>query len=133
MLVACLIGSADFPPRAFADEKTKRFDLPPIQGLFGSQCTVAPVVVISDSTMVSLGPNAFLSIGKKREEKWRLTIEAAHGRNADRTPNFDWRLTYGYYNTRKQALNDCEKWMKRVEKAVKAEEKKQTRNEHPGF
>jgi len=75
-------------------------DLPPIQGLTLRYCTVQQTT--------------------EDEDKWTLKLSAAHGRNdEDGTPKVDWRMTYGHYDSRKKALDECDKWLGRIDKAIK--------------
>ncbi len=101
----------------FQDYRQAR-DLPPIQGLTRRYCTVQPASVSSEPTAVLVGP-AEVGYIPKYKDKWMLKVSAAHGRNEDGTPNVDWRMTYGYYDARKKAINECEKWLSRIDKVIK--------------
>jgi len=77
-------------------------DLPPIQGLTLRYCTVQQTT--------------------EDEDQWTLKLSAAHGRNEeDGTPKVDWRMTYGSYDARKKALDECDKWLSRIDQAIKQE------------
>src|SRR3989454_2781335 len=92
-------------------------DLPPIRGLTRRYCTVQPASVSSEPTAVLVGP-AEVGYIPKYKDKWMLKVSAAHGRNEDGTPEVDWRLTYGYYDARKKAIDECEKWLSRIDKVI---------------
>jgi len=101
----------------FQDYRQAR-DLPPIQGLTRRYCTVQPASVSSQPTAVLVGPGEVGYIPKYKD-KWMLKVSAAHGRNEDGTPKVDWRMTYGYYDARKKAIDECEKWLSRTDKVIK--------------
>jgi AMIN domain len=101
----------------FQDYRQAR-DLPPIQGLTRRYCTVQPASVSSQPTAVLVAPGEVGYIPKYKD-KWMLKVSAAHGRNEDGTPNVDWRMTYGYYDARKKAIDECEKWLSRTDKVIK--------------
>src|SRR3989442_1326662 len=90
-------------------------DLPPIQGLTLRYCTVQQTT--------------------EDEDQWTLKLSAAHGRNEeDGTPKVDWRMTYGSYDSRKKALDECDKWLGRIDKAIKqglTERSKPEEEKHP--
>lgn len=97
-------------------------DLPPLQGLTQRYCTVQPSSVISEPTAVLVGPGEVDYIPNYKD-KWMLKVSAAHGRSEDGTPKVDWRMTYGYYHARKKALDECEKWLSRIDKTIEDLEK----------
>ncbi len=101
----------------FQDYRQAR-DLPPIQGLTRRYCTVQPASVISEPTAVLVGP-AEVGYIPKYKDKWMLKVSAAHGRDEDGTPKVDWRMTYGYYDARKKAIDECEKWLSRIDRVIK--------------
>ncbi len=101
----------------FQDYRQAR-DLPPIQGLTRRYCTVQPASVISEPTAVLVGP-AEVGYIPKYKDKWMLKVSAAHGRDEDGTPKVDWRMTYGYYDARKKAIDECEKWLNRIDRVIK--------------
>jgi AMIN domain-containing protein len=96
-------------------------DQPRFQGLTLRYCTIQPSRVASEPTLV------FTSSGElylpQYKDKWMLRVSAAHGRNKDGSPKVDWRMTYGYYDARKKALDECEKWLSRIDKAIEGLEK----------
>ncbi len=108
-------------------------DLPPIQGLTRRYCTLQPASVAANPLPCSSAPRKVDCIPKYKD-KWMLKVSAAHGRNEDGTPKVDWRMTYGYYDARKKAIDGCEKWLSRIDKAIEDLEKEASkkRKSQPG-
>jgi hypothetical protein len=97
-------------------------DLPAFQGLTLRYCTVQPSSVASEATLVFVDTEKKVYIPQYKD-KWMLKVSAAHGRNEDGTPKVDWRMIYGYYDARKKALDECEKWLSRIYKTIEDLEK----------
>jgi hypothetical protein len=57
--------------------------------------------------------------GRKRKV-WVLTVWAAHQGPSDKKATKDWKLWYSDRTKRAKALTDCDKWMERVAKKIKA-------------
>ena len=108
-------------PVEFQDYRQAR-DLPPIQGLTRRYCTVQPFSAASEPTLIFVNTGETVYIPQYKD-KWMLKVSAAHGRNEDGTPKVDWRMTYGYYDARKKALDECEKWLSRIDKTIEGLEK----------
>lgn len=67
------------------------------------------------------GPVAMLNRNSPSGELhnvWQVTFWAEHKSPFDKKPRRDWRLIYAYRVKRKKGLNDCNKFMDRVTRAI---------------
>ena len=81
--------------------------LPPLEGLVGCGCLVrGPILKINHSDPAS-----------RKRTVWSATFWAEHRDSLGAKPKRDWNLHYSYRKKRSKALQDCVRFLERVEKA----------------
>lgn len=111
LVVGTLLGPGVSPKAGHPLDKK----LPSLQGLHRYGCKIVGPVHLRDHR----DPR------QKTKVVWQVSFWAEHKTAWDREPRRDWNLLYSYRDKRRKGLDDCDRFLQRMQKVRRLEENKQ--------